>query len=62
MMKKNLRIIPILLLSIILLVSGCTKPEDSTPIEPTEPDTPKETTTDTSLYDNNVNIYIKSSY
>lgn len=57
MRKNNLLIITIIILSIALLISSCSKnPDDKgRPIEPAEPDVPKETIKDTSGHDNNLN-------
>lgn len=48
MRKNNFLIISIIVLSMAILISGCAKkPDDATPIEPSEPDVPKETIADT---------------
>ena len=57
MKKSNLLIIFIIILSIVLLISACSKdsPNKGTPIEPAEPDIPKETIKDTSYNENKLN-------
>ena len=63
MKKNNLLIISIIVLSIAILISGCSKnPDDAIPIEPTEPDVPKETRTDTTWHEKEFNNITKSSY
>lgn len=56
MRKSNLLIISIIVLSVVILISACSKnPDDATPIEPSEPDLPKETIKDTTRHDNKLN-------